>query len=579
MDTVTQEFNKDLLNLDQLNKWKGMLQTLAQVLVIPFAGILIPKEPNPKIIASWPPPEAFPYSGDHTDILFHYCKRTLKEKCKVFIPNAFQDPIWAIQASAHNNNIAYLGLPLFWPDGRLFGVLCIQDDKEKFFVINAEKLLLQGKEQIESHLNGLTKDKVIEQLMGEKQVATKRLNQLHSFLECQKEVLNKLASGKPLGEIFDYLTLGAEGFVENAFASILLLDNCGTRLIDGSTPSFSKEVKDAFNGLVIGPLAGSCGTAAYTKELVIVEDISTDPRWEAFKDFAQTQGLKSCFSAPILDSKERVLGTFALTFSKKQPATELELEIVQCCAYVAGVAIELKRSEENLSKYSSELEDFTLVASHDLQEPLRKIITFGDMIAAKLGDADEITLDYLARMRKTAEAMKVLIEDLLAYSRLGVRDQLFQSVDLNMVVKNVLNGLETRIARSQGSVAIKTLPKLEADPTQMHQLFQNLIGNALKYSREGVPPEVILDSSMDGNGEWAISIEDNGIGIDEQYIDKIFKPFQRLHNRMEYEGTGLGLTICNKIIVRHGGKMTVKNRSPHGTKFQIYLPEKQGAPL
>jgi signal transduction histidine kinase len=394
------------------------------------------------------------------------------------------------------------------------------------------------------------------------------------ILKVQNLALKKLATGKPLAEILDALTVGAEKNVENAYASILLLNNSGTRLIDGSSPSFSKSLKDAFNGMLIGPLEGSCGSAAYSKQLVIVEDISTDPRWAKFKDFAHSQGLKSCFSAPIISSDDSVLGTFALTFTKTNSPTDTALEIIQSSAHIASIAIERKRYEENLQHYALELEDFSSMASHDLQEPLRKIITFGDLLEQRIPVSDDQSRNYLQRMQSAALRMKNLINDLLEFTKIDFKDNSYEVTDLKSVVENVLDDLETRIKETKGVVNLKFLPVLKANPTQMHQLFLNLIGNALKFHRDGIPPIINLDTICEGDGRCVITVEDNGIGIKEEHIDRIFKPFERLHGRSTYEGTGVGLAICNKIVAHHGGEIIVKRQSI-GVTFHISLPEKQ----
>ncbi len=393
-------------------------------------------------------------------------------------------------------------------------------------------------------------------------------------LKVHNVALEKLATGKPLTEIFDSLTLGAEKNVDDAYASILLLDNSGSRLVDGSTPSFSKSLKDAFNGMLIGPLEGSCGTAAYSKQLVIVEDISTDPHWSKFKDFAHSQGLKSCFSSPIIGSDGSVLGTFALTFTKTNSPTDIVLNIIKSSSHIASIAIERKRYEENLQVYAKELEDFSSIVSHDLQEPLRKIVLFGDRLRSRIPVSDEKSINFLERIQNSALRMRSLIDDLLQFTRMEFKDKSYEVTDLKKVVENVLDDLEARIKETGGKINLKSLPVIEADPLQMYQLFLNIIGNALKFHRKGVPPVVNLDTICEADGKCAIMIEDNGIGIDEEYVDKIFKPFERLHGRTSYEGTGIGLTICHKIVVRHGGEIMVKRQS-NGVTFHIILPEKQ----
>jgi PAS domain S-box-containing protein len=409
----------------------------------------------------------------------------------------------------------------------------------------------------------------------ESKLAEEELAFAKNSLEKSNYALEKLARGESINEIFDILTMGAESNIKGSVASILLLDHFGSRLIDGSTPSFSQAMKDAFNGMLIGPLAGSCGTAAYSKQLVIVEDIGTDPRWAQYKDFAHSQGLKSCYSAPILGSDGSVLGTFALTFKESKPPSDFELEIIRSSTHIASLAIERKRYEENLQIYAKELEDFTSIASHDLQEPLRKIISFGDLIDSGISESDERSRNYLRRMQSAALRMRNLVDDLLQFTTMGSKENSFERTDLRKVTVSVLEDLETRINECHGQVNIKNLPVIDADPVQMYQLFLNLIGNALKYHREGVPPVITLDHTCEGNGSCVILVEDNGIGIEEEHVDKIFKPFERLHGRSTYEGTGIGLTICNKIVSRHGGKITVKRQSTNGVTFRITLPEKQ----
>lgn len=175
-----------------------------------------------------------------------------------------------------------------------------------------------------------------------------------------------------------------------------------------------------------------------------------------------------------------------------------------------------------------------------------------------------------------------LINDLLAYSRVTTRAQPFIQVDLNEVVRKVLNDLDLQIEQSGAKVNITSLPTLEADPIQMYQLLQNLVSNALKYHQPGVEPVIQITGleaahliASGGNGIYQIQVSDNGIGFDEKYLDRIFQPFQRLHGRDEYEGTGMGLAICRKIVERHGGSITARSTPGGGTTFIIDLPTNQ----
>ncbi len=236
---------------------------------------------------------------------------------------------------------------------------------------------------------------------------------------------------------------------------------------------------------------------------------------------------------------------------------------------------ELEKTAQELVRSNRELEQFAYVASHDLQEPLRKINAFSDLLMGKENvGLDEESKDYLKRMRSAATRMSRLIQDLLAYSRVTTKQTPFETVDLKQTVDEVLSDLEVRVKETGGKVEVGVLEKISADPLQMRQLFQNLIGNALKYRKKEVPPVVKVIPSMEDKHFYEIKIEDNGIGFDEKYKDRIFAPFQRLHTREEYEGTGIGLAICKKIVERHGGVLEVHSQPEAGSTFIIRLPKK-----
>jgi PAS domain S-box-containing protein len=237
----------------------------------------------------------------------------------------------------------------------------------------------------------------------------------------------------------------------------------------------------------------------------------------------------------------------------------------------------LVEQADKLARSNAELEQFAYVASHDLQEPLRKIQAFGDRLKTKyeagLGPEG---LDYLARMQNAAARMQILIQDLLSLSRVATNPKPFTQVDLNDVVRTVVSDLEMRIQDCGGRVEIASLPMIAGDRGQMAQLFQNLIGNGLKFRKPGQNPVVKIQSEAQklasGEALWWITVEDNGIGFDEKYRDRIFQIFQRLHGRNEYEGTGIGLAICRKIVERHRGTITASSTPGSGAKFLITLP-------
>ena len=241
---------------------------------------------------------------------------------------------------------------------------------------------------------------------------------------------------------------------------------------------------------------------------------------------------------------------------------------------------------DELARSNRELEDFAFVASHDLQEPLRKIRAFGNRLESGYSEAiDERGKGYLARMLNAAERMSMLISDLLAFSRVSTRGKDFNEVNLDNVIQSVLGDLEIAIDEKSAQIDVnKSLPSIRGDKTQLEQLFLNLISNALKFQREGVTPVVKIDLQevteedtkdiiLSEEYNWVkITVNDNGIGFDQSFAEKIFAPFQRLHGRSEYKGTGIGLAVCRRIVERHNGQITAISAPGHGATFSIVIP-------
>ncbi len=250
---------------------------------------------------------------------------------------------------------------------------------------------------------------------------------------------------------------------------------------------------------------------------------------------------------------------------------------------------ERKLAEDQLKIYSKklevsnrELQDFASIAAHDLQEPLRKIQSFSDRLRTKVQDKlSEDEVDYLSRIQSSAGRMQTLIDDLLSYSRVTTKAEPFVDVDFNQVMTQVASTLEVRLEQTHGKLQWNNLATIQADATQMHQLFQNLVSNALKFHKVGVPPvvkietKIINTSALGSPKACQITVQDNGIGFDEKYLDRIFTIFQRLHGRQEYEGTGVGLAVCRKIVDRHRGHLTATSSLGNGATFIITLPLNQ----
>ncbi|AYA64106.1 sensor histidine kinase [Alteromonas sp. RKMC-009] len=252
---------------------------------------------------------------------------------------------------------------------------------------------------------------------------------------------------------------------------------------------------------------------------------------------------------------------------------------------IEGRTQELKLYADELSRSNRELEDFAFVASHDLQEPLRKIRAFGNRLEAGYADVmDERGRDFLQRMLNAAERMSMLISDLLAFSRVTTRGKDFSEVALSEILDNVTSDLEIAIEESKATINAGSLPVVQCDKTQIEQLLLNLMSNALKFRSEDTPPVISLNSRpsteeelepilLKDEYEWVtITVEDNGIGFEQSFAEKIFAPFQRLHGRSAYKGTGIGLAVCRRIVERHNGVIKAFSEPGKGSRFVITMP-------
>ncbi len=243
--------------------------------------------------------------------------------------------------------------------------------------------------------------------------------------------------------------------------------------------------------------------------------------------------------------------------------------------------LDMLRHAQELKRSNAELREFAYAASHDLQEPLRKIQAFGERLHKSYHDAlDETGQHYLDRMVDAASRMRRLIDDLLSYSRVNAKTTKFQPVDLSAVLADVLSDLEPRIAAEGANVRVGILPAVEADPGQMHQLFLNLLSNSMKFHRKGVAPSILVEGNVEVGEAGAvarIAVTDNGIGFEARHAERIFGMFERLHGREEFDGTGVGLATCRKIVEHHSGELTAWGEPDAGAVFTIALPVRQTA--
>jgi light-regulated signal transduction histidine kinase (bacteriophytochrome) len=234
----------------------------------------------------------------------------------------------------------------------------------------------------------------------------------------------------------------------------------------------------------------------------------------------------------------------------------------------------LRRRTDELARSNAELEQFAYIASHDLQEPLRMVSSYVQLLAKRYrGKLDQDADDFIGYASDGASRMQKLINDLLAYSRVGTRAKSFEEVNLEMALAQALENLQLAIKEKNAIVTHDPLSVAYGDSGQLTQVFQNLIDNAIKFRSEE-PPRVHVSARLEGD-EFVCSVQDNGIGIAPEYPNRLFLLFQRLHTRKEYPGTGIGLAICKRIVERHGGKIWVESRPGEGSTFYFRIPTTQ----
>ncbi len=321
------------------------------------------------------------------------------------------------------------------------------------------------------------------------------------------------------------------------------------------------------------------GRAVVDRRTLHIHDLAAESEDEfpTAKALQRQDGTRTILVTPLLH-EDSAIGTISVRRRRVRPFTVPEVALLETFADQAVIAIEharlfqeLEERTAALARSNGELEQFAYVASHDLQEPLRVVGSYVQLLARRYeGQLDDRADRYINRSVAAVERMRTLINDLLAYSRVGTRGRDLVPTKTANVMDHVLEGLAVTIRETAAEITWDPLPAVRADATQLGQLLQNLLGNALKYRGER-PPRIRIAVQRQG-GRWQFAVHDNGIGIDPEYAERIFLVFQRLHTRDEYPGTGIGLAICQKIVERHGGQLSVDSQVGQGATFSFTLP-------
>jgi two-component system, LuxR family, sensor kinase FixL len=335
---------------------------------------------------------------------------------------------------------------------------------------------------------------------------------------------------------------------------------------------------DAETNIILDANESACKLFGYTKEELVqltIPELSADPG-HTFDPLEKI----------IKDEVKKIPLRYIKTKSDDKIATEVTTGVfhIKSKSYVFAIYRDItgqiesqeaiKRKSMELEKSNQALKDFVSIASHDLQAPLRKIVSFTSRLESEKENIRPESMEYLERMQKTAHRMQELLDDLLLYSQVSVQTESFQNTNLEIALTHVLEDLNLPHHKFPDNIKIGSLPKIEANASQMRQLFQNLISNAIKFQKKEIPLLIEIQGKLIDNELWEIFIRDQGIGFDEKNLDRIFRPFEKLHGVNEYEGTGMGLAICKNIVEGHRGTITAESQLGHGACFIFTLPAK-----
>ena len=411
------------------------------------------------------------------------------------------------------------------------------------------------------------------------------------LLAGEKRLLEMIARGDSRGLIFDALCQLVEELASGSLSSILLLDPSTNCLRHGAAPSLPIDYAEAIDGLVIGASVGSCGTAAHRAQPVIVSDIATDPLWADFRDLALAHGLRACWSAPILSSTGKVLGTFATYYREPHSPSSQELNVIERITHLASIAIERKRAEEERERLRqahadlarvnrvTTMGELTASLAHEVNQPIAAAVTNANTcmrwLAADTPNVEEARAAAMRIVKDGTRAAEIIKRVRLLFKKGSPEREL---VDINEVVRDMIVLLRSEAIRY--SISVRTdmaadLPQVMGDRVQLQQVLMNLMLNGIDAMKEVEGTrELVIKSRQEENEQLLVSVSDTGVGLPPQQADQIFNAFFTT----KPHGTGMGLRISRSIIESHGGRLWASSNSPRGASLCFSLPTKAEAP-
>ena len=400
----------------------------------------------------------------------------------------------------------------------------------------------------------------------------------------EKRILEMVAKGDSLELVLEALCLFVEDQVSGVLSSILLLDPNGSCLRHGAAPSLPKSYTEAIDGATIGPRVGSCGTAAYRGEQVVVSDIARDPLWTDYKDVALAHGLRACWSTPIISSEGKVLGTFAMYRREPGSPSRQEHDLIEQITHLAGVALDRKRTEEALRQAQANLAhvsrvttmgELTASLAHEVNQPIAAAVTNANTclrwLAASTPNLEEARAAAMRIVKDGTRAAEIISRIRLLFKK-GTAER--ELVDVNEVIREMivlLRGEATRYSISFRTELGVDLPQVMGDRVQLQQVFMNLMLNGIEAMKDmGSAGELTVKLQQAENGQLLISVSDTGVGLPARQADQIFNAFFTT----KADGTGMGLSISRSIVESHGGRLWATANPGRGATFHLTLPTK-----
>jgi signal transduction histidine kinase len=401
----------------------------------------------------------------------------------------------------------------------------------------------------------------------------------------ENRILEIIARDAPLEEILENLVRVVEAQFAGLLCSVLLLDEDGQHVRHGAAPSLPKPYAKAIDGLCIGPKAGSCGTAMYRREPVVVTDILQDPLWEPYRGLASSYGLRACWSTPILAHSGKALGSFAMYYREPRSPGPAETRALEMATHLAGIAIERKLAREERERLRQAQADLahinrvttmgelTASLAHEIKQPITAAVTNARTCLRWLGrDEPDLSEAREAASRLVTDIMRaadIISKISLLFQKGALQHEL---VDVNELIREMIVLLRNEAARY--SISIRSdlaegLPKVMADRVQLQQVFMNLMLNGIEAMKDmGTVGELTIRSQQGDSSQLLISIGDTGVGLMPEQVEQIFNPFYTT----KAQGTGMGLPISRSIIESHGGRLWVSPNLGRGATFQFTLP-------